>query len=153
MVNNKQNHYIPAAYKQGEPCWFSEALPWRLWLSCCYPVASASFCTSPWPLEGLSSDPLICCYYVKVVGELIGKRWLLNDTPGGPVALRLVCEGSVKTPHRVPLCPSDSTFPRTFSVSPLNNGQLCFTEESLSHWDLIPYLAIWPFKCSPASIF
>lgn len=33
VVNNKQNRHIPAAYKQGEPCWFSQALPWRLWLS------------------------------------------------------------------------------------------------------------------------
>lgn len=33
VVNNKQNHHIPAAYKQAWPCWMSEVLPWRLHLS------------------------------------------------------------------------------------------------------------------------
>lgn len=31
--NNKQNRYIPAVYKQDEPCWFTQALLWRLWFS------------------------------------------------------------------------------------------------------------------------
>lgn len=33
VVNNKQNHYIPAAYKQRKLCWISKALLWRLCLS------------------------------------------------------------------------------------------------------------------------
>lgn len=93
------------------------------------PVPLVSSCTSPWPLGGLSSDPPILWDDVKVEGELIGQPWLLNDTAGDLVTLALVCVGSVKTPHTIPLCPSDSTFPRTFSVSSYNNGQLCSSEE------------------------
>lgn len=83
------------------------------------PVPPGSSCTSPWPLGGLASDPPILWDYVKVEGELIGQPWPLNETTGGLVALPLVCVGgSVKAPQRIPLCHSDSTFPRIFSVSP-----------------------------------
>lgn len=58
---------------------------------CGSPVSPGSSCTSPWALRGLSSDPLILWYYVKMEGELIGKPWLLNDTTGGLVALHLLC--------------------------------------------------------------
>lgn len=113
MVNNKQNRHIPAANKQANPAGFQ-----RL----CHgdsgsPIPPNTSRTSPWLLGGLSSDPPILWDYIKVEEELIGQSWLLKDTSGGLVALALVFAGRVKTPHRIPLCPSDSTFPRTFSVS------------------------------------
>lgn len=153
MVNSKQNRYIPAAYKQGEPCWFQSLCRGNSGS----PVPPGSSCTSPWPLGGLSSDPPILWDYVKVEGELIGQPWLLNDTTGGLVALPLVCMGSVKTPHRVSLCSSDSTSPTAFFCIPQKTMTSCVpqrkAEESLAHRGLITYLAIWPFTCSPASIF
>lgn len=86
---------------------------------CGSPVSFASSCTSHWPLGGLSSDPLILRYYIKVVGELIGKRWLLSDTPGDLVALHLVCVwGVLKLPIGSHSAPVTQPFPEPF-LSPL----------------------------------
>lgn len=92
----------------------------------CSPLHPGSSFSSPWPLGGLFSDPLVLWDHVEVEGELIGQQWQLNDTTGGLVALPLVCMGSVKTPHRVPLCPSDSTSPRAFSVCHLKQWPAVF---------------------------
>lgn len=87
--NNKQNCYIPAAYKQGESCWFSEALLWRLWFPC-----------SSWLILilTLAINRSHCCLCVifwnlhNRVGDLIGWPWLLTvDITGHLVALPPLC--------------------------------------------------------------
>lgn len=88
VVNNKQNRYIPAAYKQGRPRRFSEALLWRLQLS------GSSWrppCTLFRALGGLSSDPGLLWDSEKDDGET---NW--SVMAGGLVVLPLVCVGSVK---------------------------------------------------------
>ncbi len=109
VVNNKQNHYIPAANKQVNPAGF---------LRLCRgdsgsPVPPDTSCASPWPIGGLSSDPPILWDYVKMEEELIGQSWLLKDTSGGLAALVLVFAGTVKTPHMI-FAPVIQPFPEPF---------------------------------------
>lgn len=108
-------------------------------------------CTSPWPLGGLYSDPPILWDYVKVEGELIG-CWLI---PLKAFLYWLWCVWRVlKLPTGSHFAPVIQPFPEPF-LSLLETVASCVPQEgqgALMHRGLIPYLAIRPFTCSPASI-
>lgn len=118
VVNNKQNRYIPAASKHGEPRWLSEALLWWLW-------SSSSSLLFLIPALAIKRSPLWLCSplgFHKGGGRanrlgMVIKFWRHLI----PCCIESGVRGECKL-HLDPLYPSKSNFPRTSSTASCVGG-------------------------------